>query len=211
MKAAVYLRVSTDGQDETNQEPGCLQICEARKWEPVIFREKMGATKKRPVWEGMMERVRRGEFGAVVAWSLSRMGRHRERVAHNLTKLFSFGALVITVQESWLDLPPGPFRDLMVQIVGFFDEIDLMNIRSKTKAGLARARAQGKVLGRKCIDPVKVKAMREAWGAGQSPAAAAESLKLNKSTVRTYFGRFEGGAKKGSENTTQQTAESQGV
>jgi len=57
VKAAIYLRVSSKGidpktkkprQDEANQEPACRQICETRKWEPLLFRERESAVKERP-------------------------------------------------------------------------------------------------------------------------------------------------------------------
>jgi DNA invertase Pin-like site-specific DNA recombinase len=49
MRAALYMRVSTDEQDEQNQAPELRQLAERRGWEPVEYREVGSAAKARPV------------------------------------------------------------------------------------------------------------------------------------------------------------------
>lgn len=190
MKAAVYLRVSTDRQDEANQEPDCLRLCHARGWDPVIFRETESGAKKRPIWEQVKRAAHRGEVGAVVIWALDRAGRDRLSVAADLAELAHKRAAVVSVRESWLDQPVGPMRDLLIQILAWFGESERARLIERTRAGLARARAEGKHLGRKWTDPALVERMREIWSSGRGPGFAARTLGVPRSTVRTWFGRF---------------------
>lgn len=150
VKAAVYLRVSSrDGrQDESNQEPECLELCRARGWAPLVFRERESGVKARPVWREVLELARRGHVRAVVVWALDRIGRTRVQVAHDLAELLRWRVDVVSVRDGWLD-QAGPMRDLLVQIFGWVAEGERQRLIERTHAGLARARAKGKVLGRR--------------------------------------------------------------
>ena len=150
MKAAVYLRVSSrDGrQDEANQEPDCARLCTARGWEPVWYRERESGAKARPVWRAVMEAARVGQVRAVVVWSLDRTGRSRVQIVHDLAELLRWRVDVASVKDSWLDQAPGPTRDLLVQIMAWVAEGERLRLIERTHAGLARARAKGKKLGR---------------------------------------------------------------
>jgi putative DNA-invertase from lambdoid prophage Rac len=200
VKAAIYLRVSTEKQSEENQEPDCLRLCKARGWKPVLYRETMSGAKKRPVWDAVKEDVRLGKVAAVVVWALDRTGRNRVQIAHDLGELFRFGAVVASVKDSWLDQATGPLRDLLVQILGWVAEGERARLIERTNAGLDRARAQGRKLGRKPIPELTQTSLRFSWKHGLGANATARALGLPESTVRTYFRRFEepqGGAKKG--------------
>ena len=148
MIAAVYLRVSTDRQDEANQEPECLRLCAARGWEPKVFRETESGAKRRPVWDRVKEAARKGDVRAVVFWALDRTGRSRVQVAHDLGELWRWGAEVASVRDAWVDQPAGPLRDLLVQLMGWFAQMERDRLRERTRAGLERARANGVQLGR---------------------------------------------------------------
>jgi len=148
MRAAVYLRVSKDTQNEANQEPDCARLCVARGWDPVFFRERESGAKARPEWRRVVEGARLGHFAAVVFWALDRIGRSSEEVAHDVRELARFGVHVASVKDAWVDQPPGPFRDLMLQVVAWFAESERRKLIERTKAGQARARAEGKHCGR---------------------------------------------------------------
>ena len=150
MKAAIYLRVSSrDGrQDEANQEPECMQLCRARGWEPVVYRERESGVKARPVWRVVVDAARRGEVRAVVVWSLDRIGRTRVQVAHDLAELMRWRVDVASVHDAWLD-QAGPMRELLIQVMAWVAEGERARLIERTHAGLARARAKGIKLGRK--------------------------------------------------------------
>jgi len=201
VNAGLYLRVSTDKQSEENQEPDCLRLCAARGWTPVIYRETMSGAKKRPVWDSLREDVRLGKVQAVVVWALDRTGRNRVQIAHDLGELFRFRAEVASVKDSWLDQATGPLRDLLVQILGWVAEGERARLIERTNAGLARARSQGKKLGRKFIPDELRESIRQLWERKNPIKGIARALVVPESTVRTYVRRFEaeGGATKGPE------------
>jgi putative DNA-invertase from lambdoid prophage Rac len=213
VKAAVYLRVSTDRQDELAQEPDCLRLCGARSWEPVLYREVESGAKKRPVWDALKNDVRIGKVGAVVFWALDRTGRTRVQVAHDLGEVFRHGAQVASVKDAWLDMPPGPMRDLLVQVMAWVAEGERSRLIERTNAGLVRAKAKGVKLGRKFLAPELVGAIRVQWALGRNPYQAAKEIEVKQSTIRTYYARFKaakGCATKGGENAVRKTAKNQG-
>ncbi len=198
MRAAVYLRVSTKRQDEANQEPDCARMCAARGWTPVFFREQESGVKRRPEWLKVLEAARRGEVGVVVFWALDRTGRTRVQIAHDLGELFRWNVIVASVQDSWLDMPPGPFRDLLVQFMAWVAEGERVRLIDRTIAGQARARALGRHIGRRSIvseaAKARARAIREvepAWTYGQvARALEAEGHgKVRPQTLRSALER----------------------
>lgn len=190
MKAAVYLRVSTDRQDEANQEPDCVRICEQRGWEPVFFREQESGAKARPIWETLKTAVHRAEVGAVVIWALDRAGRDRVRLAHDIAELARKRMTIVSVKEAWLDQPVGPMRDLLIELMAWFAEAERARLIERTRAGQDRARREGKHIGRKWLPVEVVNRMRAEFKTGLSAFLAAKKLGIPESTVRTYYKRF---------------------
>lgn len=197
-RAAVYLRVSSKSgrQDEANQEPDCVRLCEARGWAPIVFRERESGAKVRPEWRAMLDKCRRGEFSAVVFWSLDRTGRNRVQIAHDIGELFRWGVDVTSVKDAWLDVPAGPLRDLLVQLMGWVAEGERSRLIERTKAGLDRARLMGKKLGRRPVwsEQAQERA-RELWRmpAGCAPGDIARRLKaegladVQPQTIRSFL------------------------
>jgi DNA invertase Pin-like site-specific DNA recombinase len=124
-----------------------------------------------------------------VIWALDRAGRDRVRLAHDIAEFARKGVAVVSVRESWLDQPVGPLRDLLIQIMGWFAESERARLVERTKAGLARARAQGKTLGRPAVAAAMVEKVRACWANRERPALVARLLKLPDSTVRMLYKR----------------------
>lgn len=186
---AVYLRVSSkDGrQDEANQEPACAQLCAGRNWTPVWFRERESGARERPEWRRLLDSARRGEVRAVVFWALDRVGRSRVQVAHDLSELARWGVQLASVQDAWIDQPPGPLRDLLLQIMAWVAEGERARLIERTKAGQQRARLQGRVPGRPRAKADAVAAALAAVRNGAKVNAAARAHGLPASTLRNYI------------------------
>src|SRR6185295_19130271 len=82
MKAAVYLRMSSDPSGEqlgvARQREDCVRLCDAKGWEVAEYVDNdTSAThgKPRPAYEKMLAAIRDGQLGAVVAWDLDRLHR----------------------------------------------------------------------------------------------------------------------------------------
>lgn len=156
MRAAIYLRVSTDRQDQKNQQPDCERLCAARGFTHARLYEEResGAKEDREKWAEVLEDARRGQIRAVVVWSLDRVGRSMWQVIRDIQELTRLGCQVVSVKESWLDTG-GPTRDLLLAIFAWVAQQERERLRERTRAGLERARRAGKVLGRPRTLPVE--------------------------------------------------------
>lgn len=190
-RAALYLRVSTsDGRQTTaNQLPGLERLAAARGFEVVTYEEQESAVKARPVLDRLLADVRAGRVQAVVVWALDRL--HRSMVG-SITTVLEFdrlGVPVVSLKESWLDTS-GPVRSLLVAIFGWVAEQERTRLIERTKAGLDRARAQGKRLGRPPCSPVLLASAADKVVAGVSVRAAAKVFGVPERSLRRHVLRL---------------------
>jgi putative DNA-invertase from lambdoid prophage Rac len=182
-RAAVYLRVSCDRSTVENQRAAVEQLALARGFEPLVYEEVESAVKARPVFERMMQDARAGRVQAVAVVALDRLHRSMTGAVATVLELDRLGVLVLSVREGWLDTSV-PVRPLLVAIFGWVAEQERATLVDRTKAGLARARREGKVLGRLPASPVKVAAALALVGQGASLREAARASGLAYGTVQ---------------------------
>lgn len=149
-KAAIYVRVSTDEQNYENQLPVLKEMAANRGWEIVAtFAEKeSGAKKGRPALNEMKEAARKGQFKFILVWALDRLGRTMFATLETVLNLDEIGVMVISHQEGWLE-QAGALRPVLVSFVSWVAQQERERLIERTNAGLARAKAEGKTLGRR--------------------------------------------------------------
>jgi DNA invertase Pin-like site-specific DNA recombinase len=184
--AALYVRVSTEEQTTKNQLAELRQLARARGFVPVVYEEVESAAKARPVLDRLMADVRAGRVGAVAVWALDRLHRSMTGAISTVLELDRLGVPVISVREGWLDTG-GPVRPLLVAIFGWVAEQERARLIERTKAGLERARREGKRLGRPRASPLKLAAAAEDVARGLSRRAAARRRGVGQATLRTYL------------------------
>ena len=87
-------------------------------------------------------------FNAVVVWALDRITREGvSSIFMKIQTLRRYGVTVVSVQESWLE-GLGEMSDLFVAMLAWVANFESRRRSQRTLAGLARAKAQGKKLGR---------------------------------------------------------------
>jgi DNA invertase Pin-like site-specific DNA recombinase len=155
MRIALYARVSTKdkGQDHENQLRE-LRAFVARKatdgWALAEeFVDKVsGKMPDRPAFQRMFEAASRKEFDLVLFWSLDRFSREGvlETLQH-LQRLGSYGVEWFSYREEYLR-SIGVFKDAVLAILAAIAKQERIRLSERVHAGLSRARAQGKVLGR---------------------------------------------------------------
>ena len=154
VRAALWLRVSTSEQDAANQRPALEALADRRGWVIGKVYELQGES----AWSGaagyrlavaeMVADAKAARFDVLAAWSLDRLTRGGPLEALQLLdKLGRAGVQVVTVQEPWLEVGP-EFRDLLVALVGWVARWESDRRSERTKAGLERARSEGKRIGR---------------------------------------------------------------
>ena len=186
MKAALYIRVSTDKQTVENQLAELRQLAAARGHEPVIYEEVESAAKARPVLDRMLADARAGRVRAVLVWALDRLQRSMIGSLQTVLELDRIGVPVVSVREPWLDTS-GPVRPLLVAIFGWVAEQERSRLIERTKAGLERARLQGKKLGRPRASPILLHAAAQKIAGGMSVAEAARRSGVKRSTLRRFM------------------------
>lgn len=180
---ALYLRISSDRSTLANQLAEVRQLAVARGYEPVIYEEVESAAKARPVLDRMLADVRAGRVQAVAVWALDRLHRSMSGAINTVLELDRLGVPVLSVREGWLDTS-GPVRPLLVAIFGWVAEQERTRLIERTKAGLERAKREGKCLGRPRVSPLKVAAAVERVRAGASIRDAAKASGVNRETLR---------------------------
>jgi DNA invertase Pin-like site-specific DNA recombinase len=162
-RVALYTRVSTDHQTTENQERELRAVVERMGWTIVdIYRDEgvSGAKARadRPAFDALCKDATRRRFDMVMAWSVDRLGRSLQDLVGFLSELHALG-IDLFLHQQGLDTTT-PAGKAMFQMMGVFAEFERSMIRERVKAGIVRARAQGKRLGRPAIDPKKEAAIR---------------------------------------------------
>src|SRR5262245_33312279 len=181
MRAACYVRVSSDAQTVDNQLLELRAYVAARQWTPAgEYRDEgvSGSKDGRPALDRMMIDARRGRFDAICVWSLDRWGRSLAHVVTTVQELHERGVAFVSLKEG-LDLSTAAGR-LQLHILSALGEFERARLIERTKAGLARARRQGTRLGRR---PVRLTSAQLADVAHLSVRDAAHQLGVS---VKTY-------------------------
>jgi len=167
MRVAIYARTSTDDgrQELTNQTRELHEHAERMGWTVVAeFHDQISGRKAgRPELEKALEAGRKRKFDVLLFWSLDRLSREGVLKTLQILKEFSdYGVGFHSHQERYID-SLGPFRDAIVGIIATIAQFEAERLSSRVRSGLARAKAQGKTLGRPraIVDRDKLAAMRE--------------------------------------------------
>ena len=184
VKIAIYSRISTDKQDNGNQLTQLRAFASTQDWK--IKREYVdvasGKNGDREQFKALFTAASRHEFELVLFWSLDRFSR--EGVYETLTylqTLTQYGVGYRSFTEQYLD-SCGMFRDAVISILAVIAKQERVRLSERTLAGLARARAQGRIGGRPRV-PCDHRKVLKLHAAGCSLGEIAKSLKLTKTTV----------------------------
>ena len=170
-RAVLYLRVSTVDQTTANQEHELSEVASRMGCEIVkVYRDHgiSGAKgrDKRPAFNALCRAGARREFDMVMAWSVDRLGRSQQDHVGFLSELH---ALKIDhyLHQQGLDTTT-PAGKAMFQMMGVFAEFERSMIQERVRAGLKRAKAEGKTLGRPRIDPKTERTIARALEKGEA-------------------------------------------
>ena len=155
-RVAIYARVSTDGQSTNNQLRVLKRVAKAAGWDVVdkyIDEAVSGAKGRdgRPQFDALHQAITRREVDMVMAWSVDRIGRSLQHLVQFLEHLQST-KVDLYLHEQGIDTTT-PAGRAMFQMCGVFAEFERSMIQARVKAGLERAKASGKTLGRPKTPP----------------------------------------------------------
>jgi DNA invertase Pin-like site-specific DNA recombinase len=138
-------------QTTENQERELQAIAERIGWTVVkVYRDQgvSGAKSRqdRPAFDALCKDASRRQFDLIAAWSVDRLGRSLPDLVGFLTEIHALGVNLFLHQQG-VDTTT-PAGKALFQMMGVFAEFERAMIQERVKAGLQRAKAQGKVLGR---------------------------------------------------------------
>ncbi len=184
---ALYARVSTTQQDPEVQLRELRALAAARGW--TISKEYVdagisGASTSRPELSRMLADAHRGYFAGVLVWRLDRLGRSLRHLVTVVEDLLARGIEVISATEPHMDSST-PTGRLLRNIFASVAEYEREMIRERVTAGLRKAKASGKHIGRPkaVLNRLQIEQLR---GEGLSWRAITRRINLPKSTVYRY-------------------------
>ncbi len=193
-RIALYLRVSTAGQTVENQRRELTTVAKRHGWRIVDTFKDHGVSgakgrDKRPGYDRLRSGISRREFDMVAAWSVDRLGRSLLDLVQFLGELHAKGVDLYLHQQG-IDTST-PAGKAMFQMMGVFAEFERAIIVERVKAGLSRARAQGKRLGRPTLPADTEQRIRERLADGMGILKVAKTLGVGVSAVQRIKGLME--------------------
>jgi putative DNA-invertase from lambdoid prophage Rac len=186
MKVALYARVSKSDDSQTNENQ-LLRLRDYAKQEGYdVYAEyadlASGADPNRPALERMLKDARGRRFSLILAVRLDRIARSMVNF-HDMLKTLSDCKVKFHCTDQPEVSTDSSTGTLVMGILGYVAQFERDLIRDRTKAGLERARAQGKHLGRPKL-AVKPGEISDYRASGVSVPNIAKSLGVSKSTVQ---------------------------
>jgi DNA invertase Pin-like site-specific DNA recombinase len=189
-RAVLYLRVSTIEQTTANQERELLAVAERIGWEIVRVYKDHGISgakgrDKRPQFDSLCRDATKRQFDVVMAWSVDRLGRSLQDLVAFLSELHAL-RVDLYLHQQGIDTTT-PAGKAMFQMMGVFAEFERSIIQERVRAGLARAKSEGKRLGRPPIVPELEERIRKALnapGRTEGVRVIAKRFGLSVPTVR---------------------------
>lgn len=173
-----YARVSKGDEQTTTPQ---LRALEAAGVERAFQENASGGRWDRPELHRMLDQLR--DVDVVVVWKLDRLSRSLKDLLHILDRVEATGAGFRSLTEA-IDTTT-PAGRMMMQMIGSFAEFERAMIRERTSAGLASARAEGRIGGRRPkLTPAQKADVVENVASGRRTAAQMARLyKVSEATV----------------------------
>jgi DNA invertase Pin-like site-specific DNA recombinase len=197
-RAVLYLRVSTLEQTTANQERELRDVAGRMGCDIVHVYKDHGISgakgrDKRPAFDRLCRDAAKRQFDIVMAWSVDRLGRSLQDLVGFLSELHALRVDLFLHQQG-LDTTT-PAGKAMFQMMGVFAEFERAMIQERVRAGLARAKSEGKRLGRPPIAPELERRIREALnkpGRTEGVRKIAARLGVDPGTVQRISRPFVG-------------------
>jgi len=194
IKVALYLRVSTTdkGQDTDNQLLELKQYCNSNSYEIYnTYIDHESGSKGRSVrkqFNQMFKDAAQHHFDLVAFWSLDRFSREGiKKTLHYLQLLDSYDVKFHSYTEEYLQTDNELIAHILIGVMSYFGEYEAQRISRQVKAGLERAKAEGKQLGRPEHSDRKIQRIKKLKKEGMANKAIALELKVSLNTVKKYM------------------------
>jgi len=149
-RAAIYARVSTfdKGQDPETQLVQLREYAERRGFDLVreFVDYATGTSEQREEYQEMLDQVRKRKIDVVLVWRYDRFARSTQALVNALKEFQVLGVDFVSYQEN-IDTTT-PQGEMVFHIMASLAQFESSLISERVKAGMARAKAQGKHISR---------------------------------------------------------------
>jgi DNA invertase Pin-like site-specific DNA recombinase len=173
-----YLRVSTGKQDERLQHDA-LDGAKVLKRNRYVDHGVSGTKTEREGLSALLDDVQPGD--TIVVYKLDRIGRSTAHVAKLIAELTEKGVFIESLQDGLNSSTPT--GRAMLQMLAIFAEMERSFIQERTVAGLAAAKAQGRVGGRPKTENAKARKAQTLRNSGETVPDIAKDLGVSIATV----------------------------
>jgi DNA invertase Pin-like site-specific DNA recombinase len=186
-KTAIYLRVSTNEQNIENQRQVLINYLEQRGFELYKIYEDVGtgSNEKRLQLNSLLSDARKRKFDAVLVWKFDRFARSTSFLIRTLDEFHALGIDFISYDEN-IDTSSAMGK-VMFTVISAFAEFEKSILISRTKLGLERARAEGKIIGRPKLEEAVIGKINKLRKQGLSIGKIADKMKLSKGVIHKYI------------------------
>ena len=197
-RSAIYMRVSKDdgSQDPDNQLLVLRQEIERAGEELVeVYVDRETGTKgrrERTDFDRMFKDAERRRFDLLRFWALDRFSREgiRKTIGY-LQRLDHLGVRFRSHTEPYLNTDNELIAHIVLGVTSYYAQLEAQRISDRTKAGLERARASGKVIGRPDGYAQWQSVLREMLEKDFGKKRMSRETGLSYNTVKTYLKRME--------------------
>jgi DNA invertase Pin-like site-specific DNA recombinase len=181
-RAVLYMRVSTLDQHPETQLHDLRALAAQRGFEIVQeYSDTIsGAKAKRPGLDQLLADARRGKFDVVLIWSFDRVARSVRHLLEVLDELNHLNVEFISFREN-ID-SGGALGRAIIVIIGAIAELERNLIIERVRAGMRRARIEGRHIGRPQLDLDRAAIVRHR-AHGQSLGQLAKTFRVSRTTV----------------------------
>jgi DNA invertase Pin-like site-specific DNA recombinase len=183
-RAVLYMRVSTVDQHPESQLHDLRELARQRGYEIVHeYTDRISGTKaKRPGLDELMRDARRGRFDIVLVWASDRIARSVRHFLEVLDELNHLGIEFVSFREN-IDTG-GPLGRAIIVIIGAIAELERNLIVERVRAGMRRAKLEGRHIGRRPLGIDRVAVLQHrARAQGQSLGQIAKTFTISRATV----------------------------
>ncbi|MDU0372344.1 recombinase family protein [Hymenobacter endophyticus] len=187
-RVALYARVSTldKGQDPETQLRPLREYAQRRGFAVVeeYVDQASGTSEERTQYKRMMAAAKKRQLDAVLVWRYDRFARSTQALVNALKEFQSLGVDFISYQEN-IDTTT-PTGELIFHVMASLAQFESALISQRVRAGMARAKAQGKSISRPPLPQSKQQEIAQLHATGVSMNQISKQTAVAYGTVYKY-------------------------
>jgi len=184
MITACYERISTGRQTHLSQDNAVAEYCKRNGFENVqVYQEVASGAKRRPVLNQLLDLVRSRKVRRIVIFKFDRLARSTQDLLNIVSLLKHHDCELISVNDGVTTSTENPMGRLYLNLMASFAEFERSVLIQRIQAGLASARARGRIGGRPSLPQATKHRIRHLLEGGLHPKAIARECQTSVASV----------------------------